>query len=159
VDGDRASRPGWQAVVLLLMALRVVTEGAHSRLGQLGHPGTRPAHAFAFQAIGADGTTAGELARALGITKQAAAKMTDELETAGYIARTRDPSDGRRKLIVLTPRAVEFLELSAVEFDAIAERWRETVGERHFERLLDDLEKIVRASRDDGSLPPLRPIW
>lgn len=141
------------------MALRVATEGAHGRLAQLGHPGTRPAHAFAFQAIGADGTTAGELARALGITKQAAAKMTDELETAGYIARTPDPSDGRRKLLVLTPRAVEFLELSAAEFDAIAERWRETVGERHFERLLDDLEKVVRASRDDGSLPPLRPIW
>lgn len=146
-------------MVLLLMALRVATEGAHSRLAQFGHSGTRPAHAFAFQAIGADGTTAGELARALGITKQAAAKMTDELETAGYIARTRDPSDGRRKLIVLTPRAVEFLELSAVEFDAIAARWRETVGERGFERLLDDLDKIVRASRDDGSLPPLRPIW
>jgi DNA-binding MarR family transcriptional regulator len=145
--------------VLLLMALRVATEGAHSRLARFGHSGTRPAHAFAFQAIGADGTTAGELARALGITKQAAAKMTDELETAGYIARTRDPSDGRRKLIVLTPRAVEFLELSAVEFDAIAARWRETVGERRFERLLDDLNKIVRASRDDGSLPPLRPIW
>jgi DNA-binding MarR family transcriptional regulator len=141
------------------MALRVVTEGAHSRLAQLGHPGTRPAHAFAFQAIGADGTTAGELARELGITKQAAAKMTDELETAGYIARTRDRSDGRRKLIVLTPRAVEFLELSAAEFDAIAERWRETVGERRFEQLLDDLEKMVRVSREDGSLPPLRPIW
>ena len=141
------------------MALRVATEGVHSRLAQFGHSGTRPAHAFAFQAIGADGTTAGELARALGITKQAAAKMTDELETAGYIARTRDPSDGRRKLIVLTPRAVEFLELSAVEFDAIAARWRETVGERRFERLLDDLENIVRASREDGSLPPLRPIW
>lgn len=159
MGGDRASRPGWQAVVLLLMALRAATEGAHARLDQLGHTGTRPAHAFAFQAIGADGTTAGELARALGVTKQAAAKMTDELETAGYISRTRDPSDGRRKLIVLTPRAVEFLELSAAEFDAIAERWRETVGERRFERLLDDLEKMVRASRDDGALPPLRPIW
>ena len=46
------------------MALRTLTEGAHSRLAQLGHPGTRPAHAFAFQTIGTDGTTAGELARA-----------------------------------------------------------------------------------------------
>jgi DNA-binding MarR family transcriptional regulator len=146
-------------VVLLLMALRTLTEGAHERLAHLGHPGTRPAHAFAFQAIGADGATAGELARTLGVTKQAAAKMTDELERAGYVARTHDPSDGRRKLIVLTRRAVEFLELSAAEFDAIVEQWRRTLGQRRLERLLDDLETAVRASQDDGSLPPLRPIW
>jgi DNA-binding MarR family transcriptional regulator len=146
-------------VVLLLMALRTLTEGAHNRLAQLGHLGTRPAHGFAFQAIGADGTTAGELARALGVTKQAAAKMTDELERAGYVTRTHDPSDGRRKLIVLTRRAVEFLELSAAEFDAILEQWRKTLGERRLERLLDDLEEVVRASHDDGALPPLRPIW
>jgi DNA-binding MarR family transcriptional regulator len=141
------------------MALRTLTEGAHSSLAQLGHPGTRPAHAFAFQAIGADGTTAGELARALGVSKQAAAKMIDELERAGYVTRTHDPSDGRRKLIVLTPRAIEFLELSAAEFDAIADRWRNRLGEPRFEQLLDDLEEVVRGSRDDGSLPPLRPIW
>jgi DNA-binding MarR family transcriptional regulator len=141
------------------MALRLLTEGAHSRLAQLGHPGTRPAYAFAFQAIGAGGTTAGELARALGITKQAAAKMTDELEHAGYVARTPDPGDGRRKRIVLTHRAIDFLGVSAAEFDAITEQWRKMLGEQRFGRLMDELEVLVRASHDDGSLPPLRPIW
>jgi DNA-binding MarR family transcriptional regulator len=141
------------------MALRLLTEGAHGRLAQLGHPGTRPAHAFAFQAIGADGTTAGELARALGITKQAAAKMTDELDQAGYITRTTDPADGRRKRIVLTDRAIDFLDASAAEFDTITEQWRKILGEQRFHRLLDDLEELVRATHDDGSLPPLRPVW
>ena len=85
--------------------------------------------------------------------------MTDELERSGYVTRTYDPSDGRRKLIVLTRRAVKFLELSAAEFDATLEQWRKTLGERRLERLLDDLDEVVRASHDDGALPPLRPIW
>lgn len=152
-------RPGWQTTVLLLTALRLLTEETHERLSQMGHLGTRPAHAFAFQAIGAHGATAGELARTLGISKQAVAKMTAELEGAGYLARERDPHDARRKVIILTARAIEFLALSAQLFDEITEGWRQTVGSRRFEQLMDDLERIVHASTTDGSRPPLRPIW
>ncbi|WP_425569417.1 MarR family transcriptional regulator [Nonomuraea salmonea] len=43
------------------------------------------------QAIGPDGTTAVELGRALGVSKQAAGKTIDTLESAGYVERTADP--------------------------------------------------------------------
>jgi DNA-binding MarR family transcriptional regulator len=152
-------RPGWQVAELLLMASRVLTEEIHARLAEQGHPSTRPAHGFALQAIGSDGTTAGELARALGLTKQGAAKLADELERQGYVVRSQDPDDRRRKTIVRTDRALEFLALSAREFDTVTAAWRRTLGHQRFAQLCDDLELVVRASSNDGSLPALRPIW
>ena len=57
----------------------------------------RPAHGYAFQAIGAYGATATELGRRLGVTKQAAGQMVDELVRLGYVrarARTRPTGGG-----------------------------------------------------------------
>jgi DNA-binding MarR family transcriptional regulator len=75
------------------------------------------------------------------------------------VVRSKDPHDRRRKTILRTDRALEFLALSAVEFDTMTEAWRRTLGQQRFAQLCDDLELVVRASRDDGQLPALRPIW
>jgi DNA-binding MarR family transcriptional regulator len=114
------------AVETLLRASRAAIGELHRRLAERGHADTRPAHGYAFQAIGPSGATASELGRALGITKQAAGQMVDELVRLGYVERRADPSDGRRRLVVLTPRGIDCLRASAEIFDELLSEWRGT---------------------------------
>jgi DNA-binding MarR family transcriptional regulator len=136
----------------ILRAGRAAVDELHRRLAERGHPGLRPAHGYAFQAIGAGGTTAGELAAALGVTKQAAGQMVDELVRLGYVAREADPDDGRRRRVTLTPRGVDCLRASAEIFEALLAEWR-AQGE--------DVDAAIAALGGLAGLygGGLRPIW
>lgn len=140
------------AVEAILRAGRAAIDELHRRLADRGHPDVRPAHGYAFQAIGADGTTAGVLGERLGVTKQAAGQMVDELIRLGYVTREPDPDDGRRRLVRLTPYGVDCLRESAAVFEEIVMEWR---------ALGDDVDATVAAL---GGLTDLyggglRPIW
>jgi len=143
---------GWQVAVELLRASRGLIDETHARLAERGHPDLRPAHGYAFQAIGPDGLTASELGHALGITKQAAGQMVDELLRMGYVRREPDPADARRKRVTLTAHGLDALARSAEVFDELCREWeaRLPAGMR-----LDDLLVALRA-RGGG---PLRPVW
>jgi DNA-binding MarR family transcriptional regulator len=92
------------------------------------------------QAVGFGGATASEIGRRLGISKQAAGKTVDRLETLGYVRRGGDDADRRRKLIRLTARGIEALTLSAMIFGDIQARWAQALGPAR----LDDLEAALR---------------
>jgi DNA-binding MarR family transcriptional regulator len=55
----------------------------------------------------AGGMTAGELARAAGLTTGAVTAVVDRLERAGYARRVPDPADRRRVRIEVTPQVWE----------------------------------------------------
>jgi DNA-binding MarR family transcriptional regulator len=103
----------------------------------------RPLHGFVFQAIGPHGTTAAELGRRLGVSKQAAGKTVDALERMGYVERTGDPHDGRRKLVRLTARGSDCLVRSARIFDTLRVRWARELGEVRLRELEDDLRRVT----------------
>lgn len=46
-----------------------------------------------------------DLAAALSVTTAAVSLLVDRLARAGYVDRTRDPSDGRGRILCLTKRA------------------------------------------------------
>jgi DNA-binding MarR family transcriptional regulator len=52
-------------------------------------------------------TTAGDLARASGLTTGAVTAVIDRLEKAGWVRRRPDPDDRRRVLVELTDKAVQ----------------------------------------------------
>lgn len=87
-SGERA---GFELPLLLLGAFRSVIDELHGVLAESGHGEARPLHGFALQAIGPDGSTASELGRRLGVSKQAAAKTVASLERVGYVGREPDP--------------------------------------------------------------------
>jgi len=126
--------PSWQLALLLLAGFRDLVDETHRALAEQGHEGSRPAHGFALQAIGAGATTT-EVAGRLGVSKQAAAKTVASLEREGYVERCGDTADARRVIVSLTPRGIEFLRLSAVAFDRAAARWRERVGDEAIRQL------------------------
>jgi DNA-binding MarR family transcriptional regulator len=119
---------GSELAVRLLAASRALVDELRLRLAAAGHPGLRPAHGFIFQTLGADGATASEIAGRLGITKQAARLIVDELIGLGYVARGADPRDGRRRPVYLTGRGNRALQASTEIFDAVRDELAGDVG-------------------------------
>ena len=136
---------GFELPLLLFGGFRSVIDELHAELARRGHPEMRPAHGFALQAIGLGGATAAETGRRLGISKQAAGKTIDRLEELGYVRRSGDDADRRRKLARLTPRGVEGLALSAMIFSEIRSRWAGTLGAARLEELEAGLRTMAPA--------------
>ncbi|MFG2091190.1 MarR family winged helix-turn-helix transcriptional regulator [Spirillospora sp. NPDC048824] len=141
-DGDA---PGFELPLRLFLAFRVIIDELHTELAAQGHPDMRPLHGFVFQAIGPDGTTAVELGRRLGVSKQAAGKMIESLERIGYVERTADPSDARRKIVRLTARGTDSLDRSARIFDRIRDDWAQRLGADRVRAMEDDLRQVTPA--------------
>lgn len=96
---------------LLALATRVVTEAVHEGLAAQGFADVRPTHGYAFSLIAVRGGATGvELAAHLGITKQSAKVLIDQLETSGYVTRERTPRDRRARVVRLTARAWACIE-------------------------------------------------
>jgi DNA-binding MarR family transcriptional regulator len=134
---------GFELPLLLFAGFRSIIDELHAELARRGHPDLRPAHGFAMQAIGLGGATAAEAGRRLGVSKQAAGKTIDRLEDLGYVHRSGDDADRRRKLARLTPRGVEALGLSAMIFNDIRSRWAGTLGAARLSDLEDGLRTMA----------------
>lgn len=139
--------PGFELPLRLLLGFRVLIDELHEELARQGHPYMRPMHGFVFQAImragGRYGTTAADLGRALGVSKQAAGKTIDTLEGLGYVQPGHDPDDARRKTYTLTPYAHDALERSERIFEDLRDRWAETIGEERLRAMVEDLRKVT----------------
>jgi DNA-binding MarR family transcriptional regulator len=147
-------RPGYELPLLLAQAFRAVIEALHRELAQRGHPGARPIHGFALQAIGAEGASVSELGRRLGVSKQAAAKTAAGLERLGYVNRERDLSDGRAVKLRRSSRGEQLLALSAEIFEALHAAWSADLGTDRMQALEADLERIAtRTETKFGDLP------
>ena len=139
----RGERAGFELPLLLLGAFRSLIDELHRTLADSGHDEARPLHGFALQAIGPDGTTASELGRRLGVSKQAAAKTVASLERVGYVCREPDPGDARAVRLSRTARGEEMLSLSAAFFESYRGRLAETFGHQRLAELEDDLQQIA----------------
>ncbi|MCT9076739.1 MarR family winged helix-turn-helix transcriptional regulator [Streptomyces fulvoviolaceus] len=112
----------------------------------------RPAHGFAFTRLAPDGATVTELAAHLGVTKQAASQLVDEIVRKGYAERRPHPGDARARLVVLTERGWACTR-AAEEAAAEAVRvWVELIGEGEVRALRDQLVRIAPYG-------PIRPAW
>lgn len=78
----------------LLSAAGELTQRIHEGVLARGFEGLRPAHGFAFARLSRGGATATDLAAHLGVTKQAASQLVDELVRKGYAEQPAPP--GRR---------------------------------------------------------------
>lgn len=140
---DERPRPGYELPLLLLAGFRTLIDEVHAELAAQGHPDLRPAHAFALQAIGPDGAGASDIARTLGISKQAAGKTVDKLVTLGYACRADDPADARRKLVRISPAGYEVLARSAAAFDRLRAQWAASLGEEAVRTIEDGLSAVA----------------
>lgn len=120
-----------------------MVEKGMSQLERQGHPNVRPAHEFALRAIRSGADNAGDLAKRLSVSKQAAAKTITALEGRGYITRSQDPEDSRRKQIVLTSHGNEMLAVGQRIFDAIRQEWEQQLGGQALANMEANLRELV----------------
>jgi DNA-binding MarR family transcriptional regulator len=113
----------------------------------------RPLYGFAFTRLAPDGATATDLAAHLGVTKQAASQLVDELVRKGYVERRPHPRDARARLVVLTGRGWACTRAAEEVAAEVVAEWAELLGgEGEMRVLLDRLARIAPYG-------PIRPAW
>ena len=87
---------GLAVSLLILRAATQVMEEMDLGLATRGFDDVRPMHGFAFVLLAAGPTTVAELAVYLGVTKQAASQLVEQLVQRGYVTREKIPGIGAR---------------------------------------------------------------
>ncbi|MQY22135.1 MarR family winged helix-turn-helix transcriptional regulator [Nocardia macrotermitis] len=136
------TRSGADLALLLLGGFRALADAASVELARRGHEQIRPVHDFAIRTIDAGGDTIPELARQLGVSRQAAAKTVAFLEDRGYIAGAPDPRDSRRRRYQVTPLGHQLLRTGEEVFDQLREQWARRIGTDELNRLEDALSDL-----------------
>ncbi|MEW1550085.1 MarR family winged helix-turn-helix transcriptional regulator [Streptomyces tsukubensis] len=143
---------------LLGMAFQLVLTEFVSRLDAAGYSDLRPMHGLVFQVLHGSGLTSSELAEQLGVTKQAAGQIIDDLEKRGYVERRPHPAGGRRKLVVLTDKALKHLAVAGRILHELESQLTNQLHEVGRQVPRAELAAIIRTFAGD-SIPPLRPAW
>ena len=134
---------------LLMEVKTAAIHKLHARLDDEGFGDVRDVHGCVFGFIDLEhGSRLTELAERSGITKQAVGEAVAELERLGYVERVADPSDGRAKIIRLTPRGLDGCLTGRRIFAEIEREWAEQLGEELVGRMREAAEKIAHAERD-----------
>jgi DNA-binding MarR family transcriptional regulator len=139
---------------LLMRCSRIYNEIGVSRVREkMGMPELRPAHMQVFPHLDVEGTSQAELARRMGMTKQAAGELVADLERMGAVERVPHPGDRRARMVRLTDHARGGLLIGLGVLSEIEARLRGEVGTERMERFIDDLVLLTgaveRVQRED----------
>jgi DNA-binding MarR family transcriptional regulator len=99
-----------------------------------------------FQRIAPGGSRLADLAAAAQVSKQTVGSIVDQLERAGYVQRVPDPTDARARLVTLTAKGHELIEISIPVVRAIETAWEAHLGAqrtRELRRSLAALREIT----------------
>lgn len=140
------ARTGADLALLLLGGFRHLAEAATAELSRRGFADVRPAHEFALRAVAAGAGSTSELGRRLAVSKQAAAKTVSILEERGYVGRTLDPLDARRRHLVVTALGHEVMREGEAVFEELRRQWERKIGPDELARLEASLVRLVGPS-------------
>jgi len=136
----------------LLAVAGELTQRIHEGVVARGFEGVRPAHGFAFARLAPDGATVTDIAAHLGVTKQAASQLVDEVVRKGYVERRPHPEDARARLLVLTERGWACTRAAEESAAEAVQVWADVLGEGEVRALCERLGRIAPYG-------PIRPAW
>ena len=131
---------------MLFVANRALEQRAFDAVVAAGITDITLAQARVAARISSHGSRVSDLAEQARVTKQSAAFLVEQLETAGYVERVPDPTDGRARLVRLTTRAGRLARAADAEVQRVLEEWADHVGEerlRQMHETLRDLREIT----------------
>ena len=128
--------------LLLFIPYRAMEDRVFAALAAAGFDDFTPAQARVFQRIGPDGTRLTELAQAAQVTKQTAGFLVDQLEHAGYVERTPDPTDARARLVRVAARGAQTVPIGAAAIAEIEADWTTQLGSKRMAQLRQTLNRL-----------------
>jgi DNA-binding MarR family transcriptional regulator len=129
---------------LLLKGARLLDERALERVNRAGPKVTlRPAHTSLLPHIDPQGTRLTELARRLGVTKQAAGQLVSDLEELEVVERVDDAEDGRAKLVRFTRTGLEAINHGLSVLRGIEAELEKVLGKVKMKQLHEALLVVV----------------
>jgi DNA-binding MarR family transcriptional regulator len=136
---------------LLFKCARLVNEQAILRVNQqLGPaPALRAAHTALFPHLSSEGVRGADLAKKLGVTKQAVSQLVTELEDWGVVEQVADPDDGRAKLVRFTKKGEQGLLQGLAVLQALEQELESKIGKRRMQELHTALLALEKAVSDD----------
>ena len=126
IDG-RASGGAPDLAILLAATGRAIADelGAAMRERDLE---VRPSFGFVIRAVAAEEPTINRLAELLGVTKQAASRLADEVESAGFVKRVAHAADRRSLRLRLTAQGAEVRALALQTSERLERELADVVG-------------------------------
>jgi DNA-binding MarR family transcriptional regulator len=138
------------------MAFRQLIDQLHERLAAVGYRDVRSTYGYVLLAVRDHPTTGTDIALLLGVSKQAASKLVDEMERGGYVKRQHHAADARAKPIGITVRGKKFLAVVESIYDELEEEWARVTSRKGVEEMRNGLRQVVEAAHG-GQLPAVRP--
>jgi DNA-binding MarR family transcriptional regulator len=138
--------------ILVVGATREVADRLNAAVGRAGIEDMRAPFGFVIRALAEAPLELTALSERLGVTKQAAIKVVDEMEARGFLTREPHPTDRRAKLLTLTERGHAIRAAALAESHRMEAELRAAVGDADvaaFRRVLSAFGVGARA----------RPVW
>jgi len=127
--------------LLLFIPYRSMESAVLAALRTHGHD--IPLHqARVFQRIAPGGSRLAELAEAAQVSKQTLGSIVDQLERADYVRRIPDPSDARAKLVTVTAKGQELVEISGPVVREVEAVWEAHLGAARTRQLRQSLAAL-----------------
>ena len=130
------------ASLLMFIASRAAADRIFGVVRDAGFPELTVAQSRLLMGVDPRGTRLSVLAERAQIAKQTASALVDKLERTGYVERVPDPTDGRARLVRLTPRACTAIPIARAEEARIEAEWEEHLGRTRMAQLRDALTSL-----------------
>ncbi len=128
---------------MLLKLERQFTQQVLAQLAEEGITEITLRHFVVIPFITEKGSRSVEIAKQAGVTKQAVAKLVDELQQFGYLEVKADPNDGRASLVFLSDKGEHFLRTAIESTKVLETKWQKLIGVERFKNMKQALSDLL----------------
>ena len=147
--------------ILVVGAARVVADRLGDAVARAGIDDMRAPSGYVIRALADGDRTLTELAGLLGVSKQAAIKVVDEMEARGFLTRTTSRGDRRVKLLHLTAKGRKVRRAALAASRKMERELRAELGDAAVDDMRVALEQLL-ARHDalaDARAGRSRAVW
>ena len=147
--------------MLVVGATRHVADRLGDAVRRAGIDDMRPSYGFVVRALSEQPLGLTELAQRLAVTKQAAIKIVDEMESRGFLVRQAHATDRRAKVLALTDKGLAVRTAALAESRKMEAELARDVGRADVDALRRTLIRFIKShgGGDDIAGGRARPVW
>ena len=127
--------------LMLAKAYQEFVNELHATLGARGFTDLGRSDGFVFRALADQPATVSELATRLGISKQGAGQIIEDMERRGYVRRRQDPDDARARPVELAARGQHALAAAR----AFHQQYERRLARQHGRAAMRDVRAVLTA--------------